>query len=202
MSSNPSPYQPPRSAITPNAPIHFGEVKIFSARGRLGRVRYIGYSVGLMLLTYLAIAVLGGIAAVLGGGDGDSLSSLGGDGPMGLLMMGAIVVPVLLSVVASLLIAIQRLHDFNASGWWVLLMIVPFANLILYLVLLIMPGTQGPNRFDHPPPPNSIGVILLALILPLIFVLGILAAIAIPAYSDYVSRAKAIQQQQQQQPAQ
>ncbi len=191
--SSASPYQPPRSSITPTAPTHFGEPKIFSARGRLGRVRYIGYSMGLMLLTYLAMAVLGGIAAAL---SGDSLSSLSGDGPMGLPMMGAVVVPVLLSVVVSILIAIQRLHDFNASGWWILLMIVPFANFILYLVLLIMPGTQGPNRFDHPPPPNGVGVILLALILPLLFVLGILAAIAIPAYSDYVERAKAIQQQQ------
>lgn len=194
MSSHASPYQPPRSSITPTAPTHFGELKIFSARGRLGRVRYIGYSMGLMLLTYLAIAVLGGIAAALGG-DSDSLASLRGDGPMGVLMMGVIVVPVLLSVVASLLIAIQRLHDFNASGWWVLLMIVPVANAVLYLVLLIMPGTQGPNRFDHPPPPNSIGVILLALIPPLLAVIGIVAAIAIPAYVQYQERAQISQPQ-------
>lgn len=56
MSSNASPYQPPRSSITPTAPTQFGELKILSARGRLGRVRYIGYSMGLMLLTYLTIA--------------------------------------------------------------------------------------------------------------------------------------------------
>lgn len=119
MSSNASPYQPPRSSITPTAPTRFGELKILSARGRLGRVRYIGYSMGLMLLTYLAIAVLGGI---------DALASLRGDGAMGLLMTGGIIVLTLLSVVVSLLIAIQRLHDFDASGWWTLLMIVPFAN--------------------------------------------------------------------------
>ena len=194
MSSNASPYQPPRSSITPTAPTQFGELKILSARGRLGRVRYIGYSMGLMLLTYLTIAVLGGIAAALGGGD--SLSSLSTDEPMGLLMTGGIIVLTLLSVVVSLLIAIQRLHDFNASGWWVLLMIVPFANAVLYLVLLIMPGTQGPNRFDHPPPPNSVGVILLALIPPLLMVIGIIAAIASPAYVQYQERAQTSQQQE------
>ena len=194
MSSNASPDQPPRSSITPTAPTQFGELKILSARGRLGRVRYIGYSMGLMLLTYLMGAVLGGIAAALGGGD--SLSSLSTDEPMGLLMTGGIIVLTLLSVVVSLLIAIQRLHDFNASGWWVLLMIVPFANAVLYLVLLIMPGTQGPNRFDHPPPPNSVGVILLALIPPLLMVIGIIAAIASPAYVQYQERAQTSQQQE------
>ncbi len=194
MSSNASPYQPPRSAITPTAPTHFGELKILSARGRLGRVRYIGYSMGLMLLTWLAIAVLGGIAAALGGGD--SLSSLRGNESAGFLMTGAIIVLTLLSVVVSILIAIQRLHDFNASGWWILLMIVPLANAVMYLVLLIMPGTQGPNRFDHPPPPNTVGVILLALIPPLLMIVGIVAAIAIPAYVQYQERVQASQQQE------
>ena len=32
-------------------------------------------------------------------------------------------------------------------------------------------------------PPNGVGVILLALLMPIVFILGILAAIAIPAYS-------------------
>jgi len=59
-----------------------------------------------------------------------------------------------------------------------------------------MPGTQGPNRFDHPPPPNSVGVILLALIPPLLMVIGIIAAIAIPAYVQYQERAQTSQQQE------
>ena len=57
-----------------------------------------------------------------------------------------------------------------------------------------IPGTSGSNRFGAPPPPNSTGVILLALILPIIFVIGIVAAIAIPAYQDYATRARASQQ--------
>jgi hypothetical protein len=60
---------------------------------------------------------------------------------------------------------------------------------VLYLVLLIMPGTPGANRFGDPPPPNTAGVILLALILPAVFIIGFIAAIAIPAYQDYVGRA-------------
>lgn len=187
MNSNASPYQPPLSAITPAPPTQFGELKIFSAQGRLGRVRYIGYSMGLALLLYLAIAILGGAAAVLG-----QVES-GGEEALGWLGGGLLIILSLAALIVSILLTIQRLHDFNASGWWALLMVIPLVSLVLYLVLLIMPGTQDPNRFDHPPPPNTLGVILLASILPLIFVLGILAAIAIPAYLDYKSRAEAIQ---------
>ena len=187
MNSNASPYQPPLSAITPAPPTQFGELKIFSAQGRLGRVRYIGYSMGLALLLYLAIAILGGAAAVLG-----QVES-GGEEALGWLGGGLLIILSLAALIVSILLTIQRLHDFNASGWWALLMVIPLVSLVLYLVLLIMPGTQDPNRFDHPPPPNTLGVILLASILPLIFVLGILAAIAIPAYQDYKSRAEAIQ---------
>ncbi len=31
----------------------YGEVKIFSARGRIGRVRYIGYTIGVSILVVL-----------------------------------------------------------------------------------------------------------------------------------------------------
>ncbi|MCC7221335.1 MAG: DUF805 domain-containing protein [Candidatus Contendobacter sp.] len=185
MNSDASPYQPPHSAITPIAPPQFGELNVFSTRGRLGRVRYIGYSIGLVLLVYLFIAILGGaVLALVRPHDGnEAFQWLGG---------GAVILLVLVMLAASLLLTIQRLHDFNASGWWALLMAVPVASFVLYLVLLIMPGTQGSNRFGYPPPPNTLGVILLASILPLIFVLGIVAAIAIPAYQNYKVRAQAL----------
>jgi Tfp pilus assembly protein PilE len=40
------------------------------------------------------------------------------------------------------------------------------------------------------------GVVVLALIVPFLFAAGVLAAIAIPAFSDYSARAKAAQSQQ------
>lgn len=173
-----SPYQPPRSAITPAAPTQYGEIHPFSARGRLGRVRYIGYSVGLGLLINLLTAGWGGALAALANGN-----------PAEWVGLGGVLLLVALGGALSILLSIQRLHDFGASGWWSALVVAPFANLVLYLVLLIMPGTQGANRFGHPPPPNTLGVLLLALVLPTLFILGILAAIAIPAYQDYARRA-------------
>jgi hypothetical protein len=69
------------------------------------------------------------------------------------------------------------------------LLIVPLAPLAFWIAR----GSDGPNRFGNPPPPNSTGAVMLALILPLVFVVGILAAIAVPAYHDYVKRAQAAQ---------
>lgn len=177
--SNSSPYRPPRGAIALPTSTDYREIDVFSPHGRLGRLRYIGYWVGLGLLVSPVAGLLGGFANMPG-----NTASWRVD----LLATGGFVVLALLALVMSVLLAVQRLHDFDASGWWFALALVPFANVVLYLVLLIMPGTQGPNRFGNPPPPNTTGVIVLALILPMIGAIGIVAAIAIPAYQHDLER--------------
>ena len=54
---------------------------------------------------------------------------------------------------------------------------------------LIIPGTDGPNRFGAPTPPNSVGVLIAAWAMPVIMIIGVVAAIALPAYQDYQKRA-------------
>jgi uncharacterized membrane protein YhaH (DUF805 family) len=170
-----NPYQTPGAKLA-DAAEQFGEVKILSAAGRLGRVRYIGYSVGVTFVVYLAAAALGAAAGAAGAG------------PLAMVLMLAGLAAV---VLISVLLTIQRCHDMNMSGWLSLLLIVPLAPLVFWIV----PGTQGANRFGNPPPPNSTGAVVLALILPVLFVVGILAAIAIPAYVDYQKRAQLSQSQ-------
>lgn len=170
-----NPYTTPTAKVT-DPDEEYGEIKVFSASGRLGRVRYIGYSFGLTMLISILFAFLtAAIGASAGKGVAASIMVVG---------YGAI-------IVLSALLTIQRAHDFNSSGWLALLVLIPLVNLIFWFI----PGTDGENRFGRKTPPNGIGVILLACIIPLIFVIGILAAIAIPAYSDYVQRAKAAQVQ-------
>jgi uncharacterized membrane protein YhaH (DUF805 family) len=168
-----NPYAAPRATVAAaELDEDYGEIRVFTARGRLGRVRYIGYSLG---LTFLFSAVLG-IAAGLAG-------------PA--VALPVTIVGYIAIFFVSLLLTIQRAHDFNSSGWLSLLMFVPLANLIF----LIIPGTDGENRFGKQPPPNTVGAIIAACLLPLIVILGIAAAIAIPAYQDYVQRAQAAQSQ-------
>ena len=69
-----------------------------------------------------------------------------------------------------------------------LLAFIPFVGLIW----LFKSGTEGENRFGAPPPPNSLMVKILGLALPIAYLL-VVFAIAIPAYQNYVERARAQQ---------
>ena len=176
----PDPYKAPSSAISPQAPNQFSQVKIFSAHGRIGRLRYFGYSVATGMLINILVAMVLPFQKTLESSGNDILL---------VVLAVALLVVVVLGLVIYIFLMVQRLHDFNARGWWSLLTLVPLANLVLALALLIMPGTQGENRFGYQPPPNTLGVILLGLIVPLIAVVGIIAAIAIPSYQKYAHRA-------------
>lgn len=166
-----NPYNAPRARVA-DSDTEVGEVKFWSFAGRLGRLRYLAYSSGATLVLML---VIGGIAALA--------IPMGESGKI----LALLVIPLYIGMfVISFMLAIQRSHDFNASGWMSLLILVPLAN----LVFLFIPGTKGSNNYGAPPPPNTGGVIAMALIMPIVAIIGILAAIAIPAYNGYIQQAK------------
>ena len=47
-------------------------------------------------------------------------------------------------------VAVRRLHDTDRSGWWFLLVFVPFAYIVL-LIFFFLDGTPGENRFGPDP---------------------------------------------------
>lgn len=153
--------------------------RIFAINGRIGRLRYLGYvwlgymliGVGLAVLTPLLTPILGR----------DS-------GPLILVLF---YVPIFAWAFAM---ARRRLHDMDYSGWLCLLLIVPIANFVLGLMLLFKGGTEGKNKYGKQPGPNSPWIWLSVLIVPAI---GILAAVALPAYQNYTKRAKMAQEAQQ-----
>ena len=139
-------------------------VRLFSASGRIGRARYIAFGFGLYLLSVFvgvaAARLFGEVGAVLATAAWVAMAVLG------------------------VMLTIQRCHDFNVTGWLALLIVVPLAN----LVFLFIPGTDGPNRFGAPTPPNSVGVLVVAWLIPGIVIAGMIAAIALPAYQAYLQR--------------
>lgn len=50
----------------------------------------------------------------------------------------------------TLAVGVRRLHDTNKSGWFMLLGLVPLANLYL-LYLFITEGDKGPNQYGEDP---------------------------------------------------
>ena len=52
----------------------------------------------------------------------------------------------------SIGVAIRRLQDTDKSGWWILIVFVPFVGSIILLVLLCIEGTPGPNRYGEAAP--------------------------------------------------
>tara|TARA_R110002012_G_scaffold166346_2_gene329726 strand:+ start:11967 stop:12440 length:474 start_codon:yes stop_codon:yes gene_type:complete len=115
---------------------------ILNSRGRLGRLRFLKYS----LLIFIIWAVIGATSNVLW-----NLYYTGWHDALSLFM-------IFVSIIASvmgIIICTRRLNDFNATGWWMLLFFVPIVTPIMLLLMLLLPGTQGENRFGPTPPKNN-----------------------------------------------
>ena len=151
------PYAPPQ-VRTAEGPPDYGEIKIFSAKGRIGRVRYIAYLTGFAVILIVLMVVAGlQVGGILGSETNTDTSVISAaTSPRSLVYP----IGVAAFIVFIALLTIQRAHDFNVDGWLALLIVVPLLNLIF----LAIPGTQGENRFGKQTPPNGSGAIIPALI--------------------------------------
>ncbi len=53
---------------------------------------------------------------------------------------------------AKLAVLVKRWHDRDKSGWWILIILIPFIGWLWQLIECgFMEGTQGPNRFGPSP---------------------------------------------------
>jgi uncharacterized membrane protein YhaH (DUF805 family) len=49
----------------------------------------------------------------------------------------------------ALALSVKRWHDLGYSGWWVLVALIPVLGwLWIFVANGLLPGMQGPNRFD------------------------------------------------------
>ncbi|WP_244666432.1 DUF805 domain-containing protein [Myceligenerans indicum] len=69
-------------------------------------------------------------------------------GVVGYVILGILSLALLLP---SLAVTVRRLHDSDKSGFFILLGLIPFVGGIIVLVMVILPGTVGPNRFGPDP---------------------------------------------------
>jgi uncharacterized membrane protein YhaH (DUF805 family) len=51
----------------------------------------------------------------------------------------------------SLALTVKRWHDVGFTGWFSVLSLPPFTHGVVFLLLCLLPGTQGPNRYGSDP---------------------------------------------------
>lgn len=187
-----NPYVTPDSDVQDISQHEEAEVKVWSFRGRLGRVRYLAYLMSLFFITWIGGGLLAAILIPMAAAENQGALT-----PVMILLLSAIYGVLL---IGSFSFAIRRIHDFNASGWLSLLLLVPLVNVFFGLALWFIPGTDGANHFGTKTPPNGAAVTILAALAPIILIgyIGVIAAIAIPQYQAYVQKAQEAQMRHQQ----
>ena len=90
-----------------------------------------------------------------------------------------------LALLSNLFTNIRRLTQlymamFVKDGVWLQTISFVAMNLLAVIYLLFFPGTPGDNNFGPAPSANTLGVKILALTMPILALVGILAAVLIP----------------------
>ncbi|MCE2517435.1 MAG: DUF805 domain-containing protein [Alphaproteobacteria bacterium] len=57
----------------------------------------------------------------------------------------------LLLIIPSFTVLIRRLHDIERSGWWILLLLIPFLGVIVIFIFTLLRGTDGDNEYGEDP---------------------------------------------------
>lgn len=73
---------------------------------------------------------------------------------LGIIILGFILIYlifILINSIANIAVTVRRLHDQNKSGAWWFISLVPIIGSFILFILMLMPGTNGPNQFgDYP----------------------------------------------------
>ncbi|AZD32164.1 DUF805 domain-containing protein [Pseudomonas chlororaphis] len=157
-----SPYTPPQATVGDPLP-EFGELKFYTVDGRIGRLRYLAWTLALILLSTL----VGGFLTAALVGNGLQVT--------GMIFLGVVA---LAFAYLNITISVQRLHDLGWSGWLWLLNLLPFVYAVFPLLLAVLPGNTGANRYGAPPPPNSGAVKGLAALWIIVLLLSLIGGLS------------------------
>lgn len=113
--------------------------------GRIGRLQFLMRSIVVSVVATLAFALILVMLSVL----------RRAVGPVGVVPEAAAVVCYIAYGVLVLGIwlsaSVRRLHDIGHSGAWVVFLLVPFLNLVLWIYLMITPSEEGENEYGLQP---------------------------------------------------
>jgi len=109
---------------------------MFKFTGRRNRQSYLllalaqfAIMIGLTLVGAIGVAVLDSFA------------------PLGYLIMLAVVAGFVALMINGWAAASQRIRDFNQSGVWSLLILIPYVGWLVALAIMLIPSTDGENKY-------------------------------------------------------
>ncbi len=115
---------------------YIGVLKKYAVfEGRARRAEYWYFA----LFNFIAGIVLAILDRTFG-----SISAATGVGILGTIYGLAVLIP-------SLAVSVRRLHDTDRSGWWLLLLFIPFIGALVILIFMVLDSTPGDNRFGPNP---------------------------------------------------
>lgn len=160
-----NPYQTPEAEVTSSDnSAKVQTPKFFAVNGRIGRLRYMCYSMGAYVVTLVFALLIAIIASVMG---------------MSEEQMEPIVTVVMLVIMLpfALIICKRRGHDLGMKTAYVALMFVPFVNFFYGLYLTFAAGIDAENEYGLPPSENSFGVKFVLGFVVIMFVVFIVLAL-------------------------
>ncbi len=123
---------------------------LFSFQGRISRKAYWLYLLASIVLGVLLNFALPGQPVIDPSATPDqamaAMSGYYGAIPFWYWLVQLVLLFIGLAVLA------KRWHDQDRSGWWSLLLLIPFIGWLVVLIMCgFIPGTPGPNRFGEGP---------------------------------------------------
>lgn len=155
----------------------------FSWNGRIGRLRYVAWCTGMLLVCVLIsfmLLIIAGWFNFLYSLVSPSTDYQSTGSPIFTLFtlfttLLGITIPISIFMYFVTIFNVQRLHDLNESGWWVLLTFIPGINILPFTCILCLPGSDDKNNYGAVPPKDSFDVYVfafIALAIALIIILG------------------------------
>lgn len=167
----------------------YNQESLYSVHGRIGRIRFLAYSLLLNIMLIPLVLIAGGLFEVISylfGSDSLITNTLS-------FLIGILTFLVYFYILLTP--SKRRLNDLNKSGWVSLLWFIPMINIIFWLCLIFVKGDVGINNYGTPAKPPSLLTKILASLMPItiIFMIMFIASVAIPTYQSESTQSQTTQ---------
>lgn len=112
-----------------------------------GRARRKEYWMYTLILTVLLIALMAIMFSALSLSDETRIET----GPSGYLTVLLLFVFLVVHFIPSLALTVRRLHDTGKSGWWYLIVFVPYLGNFVIFIFTLIDGDEGENKYGPNP---------------------------------------------------